>query len=200
VASSCGDELDQRALLLLRCVCGCDVALGGCVLGRKRIDDSAGSPGGGVCTCKRCGALLRARSRSRSRADGWAVAEAQAQAQMGVVSVQCADVCGCVRGPEWVQAQRWLGACCRVLRWVRTGIAQRVKTGGMHMRDTSRGHPLCLASARAQGQGQGQHEHKHEHSGRTGSWVPAGKREDRSCSGAVQRCRLQCSSVKPGLT
>jgi hypothetical protein len=72
-----------------------------------------------------------------------------------------------------------------VLSRAALGIAQRVKTGGMHMRDTSRGHPLCFASARAQGQGQGQHEHEHEHSGRTGSCGEERRQVVQRCSAAV---------------
>lgn len=80
-----------------------------------------------------------------------------------------------------------MGDWC-VLSRAALGIAQRVKTGGMHMRDTSRGRPLCFASARAQGKGQ--HEHEHELSGRTGSCGEERRQAVQRCSGAVQ-----CSSV-----
>jgi hypothetical protein len=65
-----------------RCYC-CDacvvVTLGDCVLGRERIDDSAGR------WCLHVQAMRRSAASSFAFAGGWAVAEAQAQAQMGVL-------------------------------------------------------------------------------------------------------------------
>lgn len=78
MASSCGDELDQRALLLLRCVCGCDVGLGDWVLEKAHRQ-----VGGEVVFARASGAalcceLVRGRMGSRWGAD-------ETQTQMGVL-------------------------------------------------------------------------------------------------------------------